>query len=62
MSKVRFEFNADGLEKLKEEVASSIQENGIEIKCIQCGKKFTAYASLVKCPHCDKEFEIEFRM
>lgn len=62
MSKVRFELNADGIEQLKKEVAASIQEKGIEVKCIYCGGQFSAHANLVTCPHCNKEFEIEFRM
>ena len=61
-SSIKVEINQEGLKQLNQNVAASIQQKGVDISCIYCGCSFNACSSHVECPHCKREFDIEFKL
>ena len=61
-SKPRIEIDPKGLEQLKQEVAASIQSDGVEVKCPYCGKTVIAHGTIATCPDCKRDFEVSFML
>lgn len=39
-----------------------LETQGIEITCPSCKEKFIGRSLLVKCPNCNKTFDVEFNI
>lgn len=46
----------------KRKAQEILETKGVEINCPSCGESFIGRSLLVKCPHCQKTFNVEFNI